>query len=80
MSLEDVSAGDTLRLQGDVYEVRDVDVQDIGLAEVVAIALQKDGDSYVLRQVGDNTPKLIPEDDSENEVVLPHDFIEVDSE
>jgi hypothetical protein len=40
------------------YEVHDVNTKDIGLAEIVVVALMAGCDRYTLRQVGDNQPTL----------------------
>lgn len=63
---ESVTRGDWPR----TYEVQDTDTEDLGLAEVVVVALVAGCDHYTLRQVGDNVPTMSHEAGAEREVAV----------
>jgi len=75
MNLSDLERGDSVHIDHDAdsgwpqtYEVMDTETEDIGLAEIVVVALVAGCDRYTLRQVGDNVPSINHEDGEEMEV------------
>lgn len=75
MKPSDLERGDSVLVAHDdvarfpkTYEVHDVGTKDIGLAEVVVVALMAGCDQYTLRQVGDNQPVLKSEEGAELEL------------
>lgn len=62
--LQQFERGDTIHVDHDdpdwphTYEVMDTDVEDIGLAEIVVVAVVAGCDRYTVRRVGDDDPTL----------------------